>query len=186
MLAMSDDEAELRKSADLREADRALAALASRVVAEMALCTSPIDDGKACTERDLDYLVAETASLLACAVQKDAMHYALLNGGVMVHPNGSFGFDPSIRDIVYPYVSALRGRQFWDVRDDGAALESTMNGARAQARFDRAFIAEFGLSVAQYLRFIEDVAESLVQRRAAYTCPLCQRSMRHERSKRLE
>ena len=169
MLAMSDDEAELRESADLREADRALAALASRVVAEMALCTSPIDDGKACTERDLDYLVAETASLLACAVQKDAMHYDLLNCGVMVHPNGSFGFDPAIRDIVYPYVSALRGRQFWDVRDDGAAPESTMNGARAQARFDRAFIAEFGLSVAQYLRFVEDVAESLVQRRAAYT-----------------
>ena len=168
MLAMSQDEAALRQAGDSREATRALSALASRVVAEMALCTSPTDNGKDCTTRDLDVLLAEVATLLACAAQKDAMYYGLLTTGVMVHRNGSFGFDPSIGEVIYPYISTLRGKQLWDVDNESAGIESPLAEGIAQATFDRAFVAEFGLSVEQYRSFTKDVAERLVDRREPY------------------
>lgn len=168
ILTMADDEQAIRQAADTREAKRALAALASRVIAEMALCTSPTRDGKTCTERDLDVLLGEVATLLACAVQKDAMHFGLLTKGVMVHANGSFGFDPSFQDIVYPYASRLRERQIWDTRDGKSKPRSTLQDDSGQATFDSAFVAEFGLSVTQYGRFIELVTDRLVQRRTAY------------------
>ncbi len=168
ILAMADDEQAIRQAADTREAQRALAALASRVIAEMALCTSPTRNGKPCTDRDLDVLLGQVATLLACAVQKDAMHFGLLTEGVMVHANGSFGFDPSIQNSVYPYASRLRERQIWDAHDGKSTPRSSLNDETGQAAFDSAFGAEFGLSVTQYLRFIELVTDRLVQRRDAY------------------
>ena len=169
MLAMSDDEQNVRRGTDVREADRALSALASRVIAEMALCTSPTDEGKPCTERDIDTLLADVATLLACAVQKDAMHYGLLSRGVMVHPNGSFGFDPSIQEVVYPFVATLRGRQFWDVERGGPPVpESVLNDTSGPTTFKSAFVAEFGLSIEQFGLLIGDVAQRLIRNGTPY------------------
>ncbi len=168
ILSMAHDEHEIRKEGDAREARRALSALASRVTAEMALCTSPTHNGAPCTERDFDTLLAEVATLLACAVQNDAIHYGLLTSGVMVHANGSFGFDPSIQEIVYPYASTLRAREIWDAAGETYRPESSLLGSSGQAAFESAFVAEFGLGVTQYLHFIDRVADRLVQQRTAY------------------
>ena len=77
---------------------RDTAALACRVIAEMALCTSPYGTGSTCTQTDLDYLVAEVATLLECAGQSDALHYGLATRQPVMHPNGSLGFDPSVAE----------------------------------------------------------------------------------------
>ena len=167
ILAMGDDQTDTRKEGDAREAMRAVSALASRVTAEMAQCTSPIDDGKPCTERDLDALLADVATLLACAGQKDALHYGLLTKGVKVYANGSLGFDPSVQRLVYPYLFALRGRQIWD-GPEGTSRPRWSSDSVGQAGFDRAFVAEFGLSVGQYGRFVGHVADRLVQQGVAY------------------
>ena len=167
ILAMGDDQTGTRNEGDAREAKRAVSALASRVTAEMAQCTSPIDDGKSCTERDLDTLLADVATLLACAAQKDALHYGLLTNGVKVYANGSLGFDPSVQRYVYPYLFALRGRQIWD-DPEGTSRPRWSSNKIGQAGFDRAFVAEFGMSVDQYGRFVGHVADRLVQRGVAY------------------
>ena len=163
MLAMSSDEQQVRRGTDVREAERALSALASRVMAEMALCTSPTRQGRRCTSRDIDTLLADVATLLACAVQKDAMHYGLLSTGVMVHDNGSFGFDPSLEEVVYPYVSSLRGRQFWDDQDRPRAPTSLLDDGNMQTAFETAFVAEFGLSITRYLRFVDHLSKRLIR-----------------------
>lgn len=167
ILAMGDDQTDTRNEGDAREAKRGVSALASRVTAEMAQCTSPIDDGKACTERDLDALLADVATLLACAAQKDALHYGLLENGVKVYANGSLGFDPSVQRQFYPYLFALRGRQIWD-GPEGESRPRWSSDSVGQAAFDRAFVAEFGLSVDQYGRFVGHVADWLVQRGVPY------------------
>ena len=50
-----------------RVALRDKASLASRVIAEMALCASPSNGGAACTDTDLDFLIAEVCTLVECA-----------------------------------------------------------------------------------------------------------------------
>ena len=87
------DRAQVYAAALERVSRRDAASLASRVIAEMAICASPYESGATCTRTDLDYLIAEVETLLECAGQRDALRYGLWAEQPVVNANGSFGFE---------------------------------------------------------------------------------------------
>ena len=148
------DHEQVNAAANERVSRRDIAALACRVIAEMALCTSPYGAGSPCTETDLDFLVAEVTTLLECAGQSDALRYGLATHPPVMHPNGSFGFDASATEAIGLLMAEQWRRTFRDAAKDdkGGGKEGV-----ADAEFPSAFIAEFGLSLEQYAAFVDQV-----------------------------
>ena len=145
-----------------RAARRDIASLASRVIAEMALCTSPSDGGTPCTETDLDFLVAEVWTLVECANQSDALRYGLTTRPPGVDTNGSFDFDASALQVSTPMVGERWRREFRD-----AAEERDEDEGAASLEFTRAFAAEFGLTPKEYGEFVGRIAMETVETGAA-------------------
>ncbi len=154
-LALHDND-EVLAAANERGFRRDIAGLSCRVISEMALCTSPYQDDSSCTGADLDFLIAEVATLLECASHSDALRYCLAAGQPSMLPNGSFDFDPSTVQAIKQLLNEYGKRTFQD-----AALErgTEFGGGDevADADFEAAFIAEFGLSMDQYGKFVLDV-----------------------------
>ena len=61
LLSLYDNQADVIGAANQREGQRSLAALASRVVVEMAICVSPVGKGLSCSNAELDFLIANVA-----------------------------------------------------------------------------------------------------------------------------
>lgn len=141
------------------------ASLACRVIAEMALCTSRHGSGTQCTRVDLDYLIAEVATLLECAGQKDALRYGLWAEQPIIHANGSFGFEKSPMRWTGDFRREHWTRTFRNSAvDDEAGIDRELGGENAAAEYESAFIAEFGLSTEQYMKFVLQVALEAIQK----------------------
>ena len=119
------DAAQVMDASIERAARRDIAGLASRVIAEMALCASPCDGGAACTETDLDFLIAEVRTLVECANQSDALCYGLAARPPAMSANGSFEFDVSALQVSSPMMGERWRRKFRDAaeqRDEDEGL----------------------------------------------------------------
>ena len=162
-LALHDHE-EVTAAANERVARRNTAGLACRVIAEMALCTSPYRTGSPCAATDLDFLVGEVSTLLECAGQRDALQYGLAARPPVMHPNGSFGFDASAGGATNLLIAEHWRRTFRD-----AAKDDEIGGEEGAAdpEFPSAFIAEFGLSLEQYAGFVDRVTWEALERNEA-------------------
>ena len=156
------DEAEVMDASTERGARRDISSLASRVIAEMALCTSPRDGGVACTETDLDFLIAEVWTLVECASQSDAMRNGLATRPPVMHPNGSFEFDVSALHVSSPMM-----RERWRRTFRGAAEQRGDDEPVMSPEFQQAFAAEFGLTLEQYGAFVHRLAIEAVETGAA-------------------
>lgn len=153
------DNAELLRVANERAFRRDTAGLACRIIAEMALCTSPYRAGSACTGADLDFLIAEVATLLDCANQSDALRYGLATQQPIMYPNGSFDFDLSSTQAIGSLLNE-HGRR--------TLLTGEVEGEVAGPGFEAAFIAEFGLSMEQYGAFVLGVTSEALKQRGAH------------------
>lgn len=140
-----------------RVSQRDIASIASRVIAEMSLCASPCDSGALCTKTDLDFLIAEIQTLLACASQSDALHFGLADQPPSMRPNGSFEFDASATQAWASMMEEHWRREF----RDAAELRQEGNGT-LNPEFWRAFNGEFGLAPEQLAEFINQAAFEVV------------------------
>ncbi len=128
---------------------RDFASLISRVIAEMAVCTSPDKCGSVCTNIDLDSLIAEVYTLLKCANYSDALSYGLTDRAPAVLPNGSFEFDDSSLQMPTSMINEYWRRRFCEVVEQQNEEEEIPN-----QDFQLAFVAEFGLTLEQYRKFV--------------------------------
>ena len=141
---------------------RDIAAHASRVIVEMALCASHNDSGSPCTQTDLDFLIAEVWTLVECANQSDAIRYGIAAHPPAVQPNGSFQFDVSAMHLSSPMVGERWRRKFRD-----AAEHRDEDDGSLSPEFGRAFTAEFGLTPEQFGNFVYRTAMEVVDNAAA-------------------
>ena len=157
-------------SANEREAQRDLGALASRVLAEMAVSAAKEHDGGPCTFSDLDYMLAEVATLLECASGSDALRYGIAGGAPTVNANGSFGFDFSSGSDAGRYWSSQREKDYEEAIIDYAGYYTTAKGDKGSVDpgFDDAFIAELGISLEQYAKLATICMQKSVERSSAY------------------
>lgn len=169
LFAISEDAEDVVQTANKREAQRDISGLTSRVIAEMALCTSPIQGGAACTGADLDFLTAEAATLLECAAQSDALHYSLTASPPIVHSNGSFGFGQSTGEMVGPYLAAHGKKIFQEAADNyGLAFVREDEAKDVDGVFDEAFKSEFGIDIEQCCAFVSHLTKHSLEHRTTY------------------
>jgi hypothetical protein len=160
-LSLYNNQAEIIAAANEREGDRAISTLSSRVICEMAICESPLTEGRVCTTADLDYLLANLSVLLECASQSDALHYGLVSRELVVEPNGTFTFDTTFCDTLHgPYVRSHGERGF---RSAAAEYGSAFNVHTGEVKplnpkYEAAFVAEFGLTPTELLQLTYDLA----------------------------
>ncbi len=158
------DETDVKNALIYQESRRDRTGLACRIVAEMALCTSPYGASTACTNVDLDYLVAEVATLLECASYRDALKYRSNATPLYIHSNGSFEFDESLfkqianSSISEHIQSKFLNAQFW--RDEEPKEIFSMENLDHE--FETAFVAEFGLRIEQYKKFVNELTLELL------------------------
>ncbi len=163
------DNAEVVAAANDRAFRRDTAGLACRVIAEMALCTSPYRGRSACTGTDLDFLIAEVATLLECAHESDALHYSLAARPPVMHANGSFGFHPSTAKAISPLLEEHGTRIFLDAAvNQGNGLGGGVKGEIADPHFEEAFVDEFGLSIEDYGKFVYHLTLETLERPRAF------------------
>ena len=163
------DHAQVRGAANEHVLRRDTAGLACRIIAEMALCTSPYGTGSPCSGTDLDLLVAEVATLLECAGQSDALHYGLATHPLVMHPNGSFGLDESTAAATGLLITEHWQRTFRDAAtDDEVDGMSAGEDGVADPEFPSAFLAEFGLSPEQYGTFVHRLTVEALEANGAH------------------
>ena len=156
--------AQVMAAANERVFRRDSAGLACRVIAEMALCTSPYGSGSACTGTDLDFLVAEVSTLVECASQSDALRYGLATQPPAMNPNGSFGFDVAAAQATGPLMTEHWRRRFRDAaQEEEGGGEDGIEEEVPDPEFPCAFAAEFGLTLEQYAEFVRRVALEVVE-----------------------
>lgn len=119
--ALHNDQADVLEVNNKAEIKRGAAGVASRALAEMAICTSPTSGGRLCTDIDLDDLIGNVAAMLDCAGQSDTHHYGLATSQLSIAPNGDFQFDRGFgEDTHLPYMSAQGDLAFHEAADSYA------------------------------------------------------------------
>jgi hypothetical protein len=170
LLALYKDTPDVLSAAIDREGQRALTGIACRVIIEMAICTSACSGGRPCADADLDFLVAQIATLLDCAGQSDAIYFGLTHTPPIAYPNGSFGFDTAfVQSLQQPYVAAHGEKRFRAAAEEyPAAFESLDNQGKmdtANSGFNSAFAEEFGLGLEQYGTLVAKSTDAALDQR---------------------
>jgi hypothetical protein len=139
---------------------RARTGLASRILAEMALCECPAEDGSLITPTEFGDLMAKAYLMISYASQSDAIKFQLATPTITIHQNGEFEFDLDYqRSIVEPYIQSHFSILFnhaaanydtkmrmSDPETKEQSAETTEPSLFTQELFVVAFSAEFGLS----------------------------------------
>jgi hypothetical protein len=154
LLAIHQDQNDVISAAKERESHRAAAELASRVLAEMAVCTCPATGGRPINEADLHGLLAAIELLIEAAHSSDAIQYGLTPARINIFPNGEFSGDTTYKEkIMLPYIEEYFREQFGQSAE---AYEDYFEDPRSMpdpsptdfsTQFSDAFIAEFGITV---------------------------------------
>jgi hypothetical protein len=168
LLALHPDHDDVLLSHNSEEAKRAVAGVATRALAEMAICTSPNSGGLTCTQIDFDELLADVNAMVECATQSDAYYYGLTKTPLEIAKNGSFIFDTSfLEDLHLPYMHAQGSRAFRDAASAyGDAFEPPNTADLGEEppdidpELNAAVVAEFGLDLEQLF----DLSQSLAKR----------------------
>ena len=117
----------------------------------------------------MDFLIAEVSTLLEYAGQRDGLHYGLVTGQPIMYANGSFGFEASTVEAMGLLLKEHWTREFRDAAvDDGIGVDNGTKREGTDSEFEAAFIAEFGLSMEQYGKFVLRVALEALERKDAH------------------
>lgn len=162
LLALYRDQADVVGASNHLEMQRGITGLASRVLAEMAICIAPATGGRKPTDADLDRLHADLAIMIECANQDDAIHWGLTAVPPVVNENGSFTFDDTFRKGEQtPYINAHGERAFRSAARS-YARNFEPRGTPAELQADPAFLAaiidEYGIDLLGLARFTTDLA----------------------------
>ena len=165
LLAVHENDDAVIEMANRRENDRTVAGLASRVIAEMALCTAPMEEGMVCTATDLDELIALVSRLLDCAAQSDAHYYKLANSPPIAHSNGGLEFGGAAAATLGPYWATVGERHF---REDASryadAFAQRDQRDKPPEDLEAAFRAEFGLGFHDCFEILNWLTDECLER----------------------
>lgn len=157
---------DVMNSAVRRESERAEAGQCSRVIAEMAVCTSPVSGGRTCSLDDLDFLMARVSLLTGVAGRADEIHHGFAEK-VEIRPSGALRFEDDFAQGVHgPFMVALSRDQF-DAAADGYAafydgpeeLDDAEYERQRDVDFDAAFAAEYGITPLRMTDFVSRLGE---------------------------
>lgn len=150
-----------------REQKRNRTSLATRVLAEMAVCECALAGKPLATRAELDLLIARTSLLIEVASDSDAIRGELAPAKLSVFPNGEYEIDRSYQSsIMRPFVENQYSEEYEDAAADyptyyqekdrsGRSLASDFYGED----FVKAFETEYGLSPDELIDCFAELAD---------------------------
>ena len=151
VLATHADRDDVTTAAGNRENDRSAASLVSRVIVEMAVCTSP-SEGDSMSRADFDALLGLVRLLLYAATSSDAIRYRLTPAKLELFDNGEFvAADDYYKTIIQPYTAEQFVGRFNAAAEDYAEHFIDPSKKHSPEKpfeepFVDAFKAEYGLT----------------------------------------
>jgi hypothetical protein len=152
VLATHVDRDDVVAAASKRENIRSEAALVSRIIVEMAVCTCP-SEGQVMSRADFDLLLGLVRLLIYAATSSDAIKYGLTPAKLALFPNGEFVADDSYyQTIIQPYTTKQFIGQFSAAAEEyteyfsDPAKKSAEKVKPFEEAFITSFIAEYGLT----------------------------------------
>lgn len=153
-----------------RESARAEAGQCSRVIAEMAVCTSPVSGGRTCSLDDFDFLMARVSLLTGVAGRADEIHHGFAEK-VEIRPSGALRFEDDFAQGIHgPFMVALSRDQFAAAADAYVSfykapkeLDDEEYERQRNADFDAAFVAEYGITPLRMTDFVSRLGERAVE-----------------------
>lgn len=171
-----EDKGDVVRAAYERDSERNRTALASRVLIEMAVCTSP-PDGREVGYEDFDWLTARVCTLIAVSSFSDALHRRFSQSAVLITPSGDIRLDSSYEEaVVAPYTEGLFAEQFDSAAKMYASYFARTRSDEQEAEalagpdFCRAFRSEYGLALGTFL----DAMVALETVAISQQAPICQ------------
>ena len=172
VLALHSDFQDGAITSDEREARRASAGLAARSIMEMAICECPTEGGRQLSSWEADELLATMLCMIDTAARSDAIYHGLAEPRIQLFANGEYGIDLSFHDeVVIPFLTAFRRRQFLEAADDYESLYSHDGAGSSDSSSNEipeklvsAFRAEYGLMPLQVSRGVGELIELAFQR----------------------
>ena len=148
------DNGEGLDAAFTREQKRNRTSLATRVLAEMAVCECVLIGKPQVTRAELELLIARTSLLIEVAYDSDAIRGELAPAKLTVFPNGEYEIDRSYQSsIMRPFVANQYSDEYRDAAADYASYyQKKERSGRSLASefygedFVEAFEREYGLS----------------------------------------
>lgn len=151
LLALYRDQRDVVAAFNRLETNRGMAGLASRVMAEMAVCTCPEKGGDDVAQADFDAILADIGLMVTCANQSDAIRWNLVDRMPTVQPSGALTFDDSFQKSQQrPYFEAHGERDFRrsaETYEENFAPPSPSDGLQLEKAWIAALEAEYGIGV---------------------------------------
>ncbi|NEH46624.1 hypothetical protein GR215_33020 [Rhizobium leguminosarum] len=172
LLALHRDREDVLRTHNEQEGMRASAGVASRALAEMAICTSPPSSGRICSQIDFDEMLADASAMVDCATQCDAYYYRLARTPLAIAPDGSFIFDTGfLEELHLPYMHAHGNRAFHDAAEayGDAFAESDLPEVGDErpilidTELTAAIVAEFGMTMEDLVDLSHKMLERALQ-----------------------
>jgi hypothetical protein len=80
--------------------------IVGRVLIEMAICTSPLEEGRFPSQADIDYLGSHVLLLIATAAHSDAVRNGCAVASMRVLHLGDFTFGDNFMGVMRPYIAS--------------------------------------------------------------------------------
>lgn len=139
------------EAAHQAEVERAQAGSCIRALIEVALCECPLNEGLVPDGYILDSLVAKIAAIIEAGGTSDAIHFGLMESGLLILPNGSFTIDnPDFHNLIWQFMQEsfhlgfTKAASVYGFSND--RLEQSPNTKPVvDLDFDNALKAEYGI-----------------------------------------
>lgn len=154
VLSLHKDRQDVLRASHTVQEKRDRTQIVDRVLIEMALCTSPLQNGRLASQADIDYLGSHVLLLIATAAHSDAVRNGCAEPAMRVLELGDFTFGDNFMGVMRPYVMSHFERTHMARVEGYGDLFSQTEGTKAQEEvFGREFVesfeGEFGITPAR-------------------------------------
>ncbi len=130
-----------------QEQKRNRTSLATRVLAEMALCECAVEGGALVTDSEFDLLAAKVSLLIEVASDSDAIRGKLAPGRLTIYPNGEYEIDRSYQaTIMQPFVENQYNDEYQDAAGEYSQYyenKNTSGKSKASDVYSQDFLLAF-------------------------------------------
>ena len=144
VLSLHKDRQDVLRASHAVQEKRDRTQIVDRVLIEMALCTSPLQDGRLVSQADIDYLGSHVLLLIATAAHSDAVRNGCAEPAMRVLELGDFTFGDNFMGVMRPYVASHFERTHMARVEGYRDLFSQTEGTKTQEEvFGREFVETF-------------------------------------------
>ena len=170
LLALRDGAPIVRSTVINHEAKTNSACLTSRILAEIAVCESPIEGGLIPSDLELGRLIAKAMSVFNVGGISNAIRWNAMAPAVLVTPMGDIHVDQSFVEDVMSRVGEAHGEITIEtaVADYDTNFKNEKTISKVVPRFDKAFLdaweEEFGRSLDDTCHFVDLIESYSIER----------------------